>query len=86
MKPYKMTVSVQLSDVAANDWNETKHVNFSITENIPAGADPVKYLRSRLSEEVKRHCAQVEFDWKADDVEYDDLESGDSVPIPPPPF
>ena len=84
MKPYKIILSVSVIEEKPHDWENVEKIDFTISEKVPHGVDPVIYLRSRLSEEVKRHSPSAGFDWKVEGQDYDDLATGDSVPVPTP--
>ncbi len=72
MKSYTINALVSV----ANDpesYGEAKPINFSFTEKVPKGEDPIKYLRKRLTEEVKRasdlHGDSLEWEDKPDEEE-----------------
>lgn len=54
MKHYDLKFSFCLSSVDSN-YTTNYAIRCDVSEKLPANVDPQKYLRQRLSEELKRH-------------------------------
>lgn len=57
MKQYELHIEVRVSHVES--YTTTNALRFSVSETLPANTDPQKYIRQRLSEELKRHFDQM---------------------------
>lgn len=57
MKTYDLRMVVSISHT--ENYNTLTPVKFEISEVLPANTDPEKYIRSRLSEELKRSFGKL---------------------------
>jgi len=53
MKPYDVHINVSIA--TQESYSPTYAIKFNITEQLPVNTEPQKYLRARISEELKRH-------------------------------
>lgn len=73
MKTYSVSFKVVIHDKATS-YPEVRPIDLDVKETLPANVDPQKYLRARVTEEIKRAFDQLseKIDNRSEDSPEDD--------------